>query len=206
MISNTKSVRTRTAAFFAALLLFSVLGHANPPSRSPSVGELSTIHIDNFGRVNSSYYRGAAPEDKEYASLAAFGIKTVIDLRGEDVELGDKLLVEQLGMKYLRLPMSTRRPPTPEMIETFLETVNDAANQPVYVHCVGGKHRTGVMTAVYRMSHEAWTADQAFKEMKRYRFGADFLHPEFKRFVYSYEPSRVAIVNASSAPERRSGS
>ena len=24
--------------------------------------------------------------------------------------------------------------------------------------------------------------------MKQYRFGADFLHPEFKRFVYAYRP------------------
>ena len=30
-------------------------------------------------------------------------------------------------------------------------------------------------------------ADQAFKEMKQYKFGADFLHPEFKKFVYGYD-------------------
>jgi hypothetical protein len=27
---------------------------------------------------------------------------------------------------------------------------------------------------------------QAFSEMKRYRFGADILHSEFKSFVYAY--------------------
>jgi protein tyrosine/serine phosphatase len=64
--------------------------------------------------------------------------------------------------------------------------VNDAAKQPVYVHCVGGRHRTGVMTAVYRMVHDGWSADRAFKEMKQFKFGADFLHREFKNFVYSY--------------------
>jgi len=39
------------------------------------------------------------------------------------------------------------------------------------------------MTAVYRMTQDGWTPEQAFKEMKLYKFGADFLHPEFKRFV-----------------------
>ena len=68
----------------------------------------------------------------------------------------------------------------------FLQLVNDPANQPVYVHCAGGRHRTGVMTAVYRMTSDGWTADRAFKEMKDYKFGADFLHPEFKKFVYGY--------------------
>ena len=62
----------------------------------------------------------------------------------------------------------------------------------MFVHCVGGKHRTGVMTAVYRMTQHAWTADQAFKEMKQFKFGADFLHPEFKKFVYGYRRAGAA--------------
>jgi len=98
----------------------------------------------------------------------------------------DKLLVERAGMKYVQISMTTHAPPTPSMVESFLEVVTDPASQPVYVHCVGGRHRTGVMTAVYRMTQERWTADQAFTEMKQYKFGPDFLHPEFKRFVYGY--------------------
>jgi hypothetical protein len=27
--------------------------------------------------------------------------------------------------------------------------------------------------------------------MKQYKFGADFLHPEFKNFVYQYQPRRT---------------
>jgi protein-tyrosine phosphatase len=62
----------------------------------------------------------------------------------------------------------------------------------VYVHCVEGRHRTGVMTAIYRMTVDGWTADRAFNEMKQYKFGMDFLHPEFKRFVYAYHPAAPA--------------
>jgi tyrosine-protein phosphatase SIW14 len=144
------------------------------------------LDIDNFGRINDSYYRGAAPDKDQFAALMAFGIKTIIDLRSGDGDPADKLRVERAGMKYAHLPMTTHEPPTAEMVHTFLNLVTDRANQPVYVHCVGGRHRTGVMTAVYRMTREGWTADQAFQEMKRYKFGADFLHPEFKRFVYGF--------------------
>ena len=28
--------------------------------------------------------------------------------------------------------------------------------------------------------------------MKRYKFGWDFLHPEFKKFVYNYQPGLPA--------------
>jgi hypothetical protein len=52
------------------------------------------------------------------------------------------------------------------------------------------------MTAVYRMTRDGWTADQAFKEMKAYKFGADFLHPEFKRFVYAYHATPALVAKA----------
>jgi hypothetical protein len=38
------------------------------------------------------------------------------------------------------------------------------------------------------MTHDGWTPDQAFREMKQYKYGLDFLHPEFKRFVYAFRP------------------
>ena len=145
----------------------------------------TAIAIDNFGEVSPTYFRGAQPEGRDYATLASLGIKTVIDLR-KDFEADEERLVEAAGMKFVRIPMTTRVAPTAAQIDSFLKLVNDPANQPVFVHCVGGKHRTGVMTAVYRMVQDGWTSDQAFNEMKRYKFGMDFLHPEFKRFVYAF--------------------
>ena len=163
-----------------------------------SAAGVSTIGIDNFGRVSPTYYRGAQPGDRDFAELAALGVKTVIDLQegGLATEPG---LVERAGMKYVRIPMTTRKPPTNDQLAQFLGLVNDPASQPVYVHCAGGRHRTGVMTAVYRMTRDGWTSDQAFNEMKQYDFGADFLHPEFKRFVYTYraQPALAAPVLAS---------
>ena len=53
------------------------------------------------------------------------------------------------------------------------------------------------MTAAYRITHDGWNADQAFKEMKQYKFGADFLHPEFKRFVYG---DRADTLRADTTP------
>jgi hypothetical protein len=52
------------------------------------------------------------------------------------------------------------------------------------------------MTAVYRMEQDGWNADRAFSEMKRYKFGLDFLHSEFKRFVYGYRPTRTVVATA----------
>ena len=147
---------------------------------------LDNIRIANFGSVSATYFRGAQPSGHDYADLKALGVKTVIDLQA-DGDATEPRLVEQAGMKYVRIGMTTRVVPTPAQISQFLSIVNDPAQAPVYVHCAGGRHRTGVMTAIYRMSNEGWNPTQAFSEMKKYRFGADYMHPEFKKFVFAYQ-------------------
>lgn len=175
---------SRTSAIaFVALLLTLPVASAQPGHTGP----LDNIRIANFGRVNDNYYRGAQPGGHDYADLAAIGVKTVIDLQ-EYGDVTEPRMVEAAGMTYVRIGMNTRINPTQAQLEQFLRIVNDPASQPVYVHCAGGRHRTGVMTAVYRMTGDGWSGDQAFKEMKKYNFGADFLHPEFKRFVYAFRP------------------
>jgi protein-tyrosine phosphatase len=173
-------------------------------SRPVAPVNLSRIRIDNFGQINANYYRGEQPEGRDYSDLAAIGVKTVIDLQA-DGDGGEQRSVEGAGMKFYRIPMTTHVPPTQQQLAKFLEIVNDPAQQPVYVHCKGGRHRTGVMTAVYRMEQDGWTADRAFSEMKRFKFGADFLHSEFKRFVYGYKPNRTVVAAAApvAAPATR---
>lgn len=152
---------------------------------------LSTVRIENFGAVSPTYYRGSQPQGEDYNDLAAVGVKLVIDLQEYGVK-DEQAMVEQAGMRYVRIPMNTRINPTPAQLEEFLALVNDPANQPVYVHCAGGRHRTGVMTAVYRMTNDGWKPEQAFDEMKKFDFGPSFLHPEFKRFVYGYKGAATA--------------
>ena len=155
-----------------------------------------SIRIYNFAKVNSDYYRGGQPMGEDYADLAAIGVKTVINLtNSDDGQAEEKAKVEQYGMRYVHIPMSTRKPPTDQEIASFLAAVDDEGG--VYVHCVGGRHRTGVMTAVYRMTKDGLTGEQAFKEMKQYKYGPDFLHPEFKKFVHKYEPKTATAAVAA---------
>jgi len=155
------------------------------------------VNIKNFGQMDDRFFRGSQPKNEEdYKALAALGIKTIIDLT-DDPKDYEKPLVESLGMKYVHIPMIAKKYPTAEATETFLKTVNNPETGKFYVHCAGGRHRTGVMTAVYRMEKDGWTADRAFQEMKRYRFGMDFLHPEFKSFVYSYRPTMLEALAIS---------
>jgi uncharacterized protein (TIGR01244 family) len=155
-------------------------------AQTEGIQKQSAVKIDNFGRIDDHYYRGAQPENQDYGDLAGLGIKTVISLTSDDTEPDEKAMVEKAGMNYHQIPMDSHIPPTPSQLAEFLRIVNDADNQPVYVHCAAGKHRTGVMTAVYRLTQYGWTADQAYKEMKQFKFGASLFHPKLKSFVYDY--------------------
>ena len=149
---------TRISTSALLLLSLATIGSAQavPGAEAPkaAASQPAPIRIDNFGRISATYYRGAQPQGRDYADLAALGVKTVINLTSHDAMADEQELVEAAGMKYVALPMTTRVNPTPEQLAAFLALVNDSATGPVFVHCVGGKHRTGVMSAVYRMTRD----------------------------------------------------
>ena len=167
---------------FVAVLSIAVVTSAQKVSDSSSN---QTIKIKNFGQMDDRFYRGAQPKEQDYKALAELGIKTIIDLR-EDTETYSKSAVEAQGMTYINIPMIAKKYPTPEAIETFLKTVNDPATGKFYVHCAGGRHRTGAMGAVYRYQFYNWDFEQVYKEMKKFDFYTSWGHGAFKDFVKDY--------------------
>lgn len=191
--SNRAHVLSRThvlsrlwlAALAAVLALASMAASVAP--------QKSSTGIKNFGKVNDNYYRGAQPEADDFAQLKGLGIKTVIDLR-KDSQRAEPEWARAAGMQYFNIPLKASRPATTEQAEYFLKLVNDPANWPVFVHCEGGRHRTGALTAIYRITHDGWTADQAYEEMKKYDFNRGFFGgPAAQRnYVYSFYESYAA--------------
>src|SRR5438132_14371704 len=94
MIVNRMALRICAAML---LILFSISGRVW--AKSNPAADLTLIRIDNFGRINDNYYRGAQPEAPDYTDLAAVGVKTVIDLTGDGRD-DEQALVERAGMKF----------------------------------------------------------------------------------------------------------
>lgn len=167
--------------------------------------EFPAVKIKNFGQMDDRFYRGAQPKEGDYQSLADLGIKTVIDLR-QDPESYEKRLVESLGMKYVNIPMSDTTYPKQVQVDQFLKLVDDPSTGKFFVHCAGGRHRTGVMGAVYRFNHDKWNYDKVYAEMKDYDFYTRFGHGEMKRFVEDYaqrfETNAVNTAVSTSPKER----
>jgi protein tyrosine/serine phosphatase len=173
--------------------IFSLVAIACSPT--PQSNQNSNLKIENFGCINANYYRGAQPDKRDLAELHALGVRTIIDLQIEG-EADEQKIVETLGMKFYRIGMTAQSAPTPDQVAEFLTIVDDPASQPVFVHCAGGRHRTGMMTAIYRLTHDGWTADRAYEEMKQYEFEKGFGHDELKDYLYEYE-NQLALQDAN---------
>jgi len=183
MSSRQKFSRYFLGTFITILALVSVALAQEPSGQNNT--NVTPIKIKNFGQMDGRFYRGAQPGERDYKDLAALGITTVIDLR-DDPEPSERSSVESLGMKYVHIPMIAKKYPTPQVTELFLKTVNDPATGKFYVHCAGGRHRTGAMGAVYRYQFYNWNFDQVYKEMKQYDFYTSWGHGAFKDFVRDY--------------------
>src|SRR5215213_7490704 len=168
------------AASFVFVLSFAVISFAQT---SPS--NVGNVKIRNFGQMDEHFYRGAQPKEDDYQALKDLGVKTVIDLQEKPTKY-EKAAVEALGMTYVNIPMDDTEYPKPEAVEAFLKIINEPSTGVAYVHCKGGKHRTGAMGAVYRFTKYGWDYDKAYQEMLNYDFYTKYGRQVIKDFVVDY--------------------
>jgi len=179
-----KAQRSYLSVFLGVISLV-LLSQVSAFSQETQKADVSAVTIKNFGQMDDRFFRGAQPKEGDYQQLANLGIKTVIDLQNEPTAY-EKQNVEALGMNYINIPMSDKDYPETAKIEQFLKLVDDPTTGKFYVHCAGGRHRTGVMGAVYRFNHYNWNYDQVYAEMKKYDFYTRWGHGDMKKFVKDY--------------------
>jgi protein tyrosine/serine phosphatase len=80
--------------------------------------------------------------------------------------------------------MSGLGQPSEAQIKRALQIIDASENAPVFIHCQRGSDRTGVIVAVYRMSRDGWTADQALDEANR--FGMGFIQFQKREYIKDY--------------------
>lgn len=169
------------------------------PARVPGTARVSERifglpGLANVGRLAPGILRGAQPKPEGYATLKAMGVRTVINLRTSHSE---KAAVEAAGMRSVEIPMDSMKNVDPAAVRKALSVMTDPANQPVFVHCAHGKDRTGVVSAVYRMEVDGWSAAEADAEMEAFGFHEVWF--QLEKFVRDY-PKGNAGKQAGSGP------
>lgn len=178
-----KSIKTLSPAVFALLALVFALSPAALAQKKDS--QSATVKIKNFGQMDERFFRGARPTDADLKALAAMGVTTIIDLTDNSREY-EQPAVAAAGLRYVNIPMVDKSYPSMDQINEFMKVVNDPATGKFFVHCAGGRHRTGVVGAVYRFNVDKWSLDQAMAEMEKYEFNSGYGHSKQKDFVKDY--------------------
>ena len=125
--------------------------------------------LPNFHQINDRVYRGAQPKSGGLELLKQLGIKTVVNLRDDDARAKqEESDARMAGLQYFNLPFERWGRPQDKEMERALSIIKDPAHQPVFVHCKDGADRTGVLIAIYRITHDGWTSQEAKAEAKRY--------------------------------------
>lgn len=156
-----------TVRYFSLLLIFA-LANFTHAQKAAAVNK----DLPNFYAVNKQLFRGAQPTEAGVRQLAVMGVKTIVNLR----ETNEKVRAEEswarnAGVKFVSVPLNNWFEPKDEQIEKILAIIDDPESQPVFVHCKRGADRTGAVVAVYRITHDGWTAKQANDEAKELGFG-----------------------------------
>lgn len=118
-------------------------------------------------------YRSAQPTGRQLRHVIdRYGIKTVVIARDGDSEriIDEKKAAAEAGIKVVQLPIVSGEEIGTAEFDTFRATMDDPANRPVLVHCAAGRHRTGLLCAMYRIRGQGWDAAKARQEMLSFGF------------------------------------
>jgi tyrosine-protein phosphatase SIW14 len=157
------------------------------------VGKLDAArpYIPNLRFVAENIARGGQPEPEGLKALKEAGVRTVVNLRSNesglvslfrrsaaaapaDPELErEKRASAELGLRYVQIPLDVFGHPDEDHFEQFLNLIMDPEEGPLFVHCLHGRDRTGLMMAIYRVVADQWTAEKAYSEMIECGFDAD---------------------------------
>jgi protein tyrosine phosphatase (PTP) superfamily phosphohydrolase (DUF442 family) len=174
MVSKSNSPHTaRIVALLCAYALIAFTGCASHdvsktataagPVSAPSHTPMDNYvrGVPNFGFVTDQVWRGGMPTDEGFKTLAAMGVRTVIDLQEDD-----RSADIPPGVRYVPCRVSGW---LADRVDT--EAVLRAIEQcpkPVFIHCRLGRDRTGLAVAAYRLS-QGMTATGAIDEARRFR-------------------------------------
>jgi protein tyrosine phosphatase (PTP) superfamily phosphohydrolase (DUF442 family) len=147
----------------------------------------NSLFHGNFGVVDPGYvYRSAQPAADLDRVIERYHLATILNLRGgshdDDWYAAEVRTTRERGIDFYDLPMSaTRRPRRRELL--ILLDLFERCRYPLLIHCKSGSDRTGLASALYRMSRRGESPGQAFEA-----FSLDYGHVPLFGPEHLHEP------------------
>lgn len=144
--------------------------------------------------------------------LARERVRTVVTLtainRDDPKYVAQERVVREAGVAWVIVPMRGSTATLDQLAEAA-DLLADPSRQPVFFHCVGGHHRTGLVHAAYRIRHQGWSASRAWSELASLPWADPVRDADDRRLIEAFaardraEPSRETAHEANARPQGR---
>ncbi len=140
--------------------------------------------------VPGKFYRSAELDAQTLSErIQKYGIKTIIDLRyGKDKTDAqgqtEKDSAAALGVEYRHLPLLGSNARQKKQIEELIE-LYDAVPSPILVHCTSGTHRSGLASAVWLLTKEDSSPENATEQLST-RYGYFYAERKIKSLIQGH--------------------
>lgn len=148
----------------------------------------------NFWQIAPGVYRSNQPTHARFKRYADMGIKTVINLRGEDrysYYLFEQESCAQLGLNLVNAKLRARDAVARDKLIAVIDALR-AAEKPFMFHCKSGADRAGIVAAMYLMIFEAKTVQEASKMLSLKYIHLDFTATGVQDYVLDIYAARTA--------------
>ncbi len=135
-------------------------------------GFLRVIYDNSHEIAPGKMWRTYQPSPAHLERWAAKGVKTVINLRGDNPS-GFLFLEEgacaRLGLTLVNFRVYSREAPSKEILHGARTLFKDI-DYPAIMHCKSGADRAGLMSALFLFFHEGVPLDQALDQLS-FKYG-----------------------------------
>lgn len=148
--------------------------------------------IHKLKKITDGLYRGSAPSPKDVEWLKnTLGIKKIVSL---DQATGDRIdrICQALGIEHINAPIDHTKL---SLVKVLSHNLKDLllSGGPTYLHCLHGKDRTGLISALFKCKYMGVNPERAIKEAESLGFGIG-VHPQavnqWKKLIRACKPSK----------------
>jgi protein-tyrosine phosphatase len=147
-----------------SIIIFGVLG-------SLCLSGCTTARPLNITEIAPGVFDGRKPRSKaDFDTLTAKGIRTIVSLQTMTWDVApERKLAAQHGIGFTNIPIGASLfGPSQRKVQQLFQVANAASLQPVYIHCLLGRDRTGALMALYRVYYQNADPKVAWEEMIRH--------------------------------------
>ncbi len=147
---------------------------------------------ENFHEVDPGrFYRSAQLTPEELSEkIEAYGIKTVISLRGAPQQAywyqPEVELLHRKGVVFKAYGLDVDTFPTKEQLTGLLDDF-DHAPKPILIHCRSGADRTGMVSALYAFDKMGQSREDALRQLAFKYWHVELFHPAMDDFIRAYD-------------------